>query len=301
MKILVKLFAAVFAVSIFSADASWQPIKIIRGHIYLPVKILGKDSLALLDTGAELNVINSRFVEANKDKLRTGGNVRVKGIYSTQKIGLVHNVKIEMLGSELSLNNLASANIGSADILLGLGFFKPFVVQIDYPNQRIQFLPRGAIDMKKFANVPLKAQHGSGLLAVQVKINQKDKLWLSLDTGNNSGLLINRSTVDSHNWLEGKTVESQTSGGINLNSASMEKFTLNSLTFGPFELENVIVSTPVEGQKSNIGRRQSRGSKNSGKRQSKGILGYDVMKHFVVTLDYKGRKMHVGLPEEITQ
>ena len=33
-------------------------------------------------------------------------------------------------------------------------------------------------------------------------------------------------------------------------------------------------------------------------RKVEAIIGYDVLKHFVLTIDYYGGRMHVGLPKE---
>ena len=69
------------------------------------------------------------------------------------------------------------------------------------------------------------------------------------------------------------------------------------MQFGPFELENVLVTIPAEGKNSYLDSQYEKtGSRLKGKKVQ-GIIGYDVLKHFLITVDYKGGHAHIGLPE----
>jgi hypothetical protein len=61
-------------------------------------------------------------------------------------------------------------------------------------------------------------------------------------------------------------------------------------------MENVKVDVPSEHQTSSVGEKQS-GTMKLTSRVSKGFMGYDILKHFVVTLDYYNMEMHLGIPE----
>ena len=71
------------------------------------------------------------------------------------------------------------------------------------------------------------------------------------------------------------------------------------MQIGPFTLENVIVTVPGKGQKSNVfddyGVGVSRVISHS---KSEGILGYDVLKHFIVTIDFKRSLLHMEPPPD---
>ena len=115
------------------------------------------------------------------------------------------------------------------------------------------------------------------------------KAWLILDTGNSAGILIKSSFAADKGWLndDNSGVSQQDSKGI-VDSSSVQSFRLNSLRIGPYDLENVLVATPSEDQMANIGRYAS--ESNLGTRiksgvQAKGLIGYDILKHFVVTID----------------
>jgi len=77
-------------------------------------------------------------------------------------------------------------------------------------------------------------------------------------------------------------------------SGDMEYFTVPGIVFGPVELADVLVAIPAPGQSMTLfekyaplGTRIARGGK------AKGLLGYDVLKHFVVTIDYKTGYVHI--------
>ena len=81
--------------------------------------------------------------------------------------------------------------------------------------------------------------------------------------------------------------------------SSVQRFNNPTMTIGPFTLENVIVMVPGEGEKATVGRESSA---KPGSRLKKdkldGILRYDVLKHFVVTIDFKRSLLHLAPPEE---
>ena len=71
------------------------------------------------------------------------------------------------------------------------------------------------------------------------------------------------------------------------------------MTIGPFTLENPVVTVQAEGETTNVGQElQQRLGSRLKKAESDGILGYDVLKHFVVTLDFKRSLLHLEPPPE---
>jgi hypothetical protein len=71
------------------------------------------------------------------------------------------------------------------------------------------------------------------------------------------------------------------------------------MTIGPFTLENVIMMVPGEGEKTTIGRESpARPGSRLKKDSEDGILGYDVLKHFIVTIDFNRSLLHLAPPEE---
>jgi len=83
-----------------------------------------------------------------------------------------------------------------------------------------------------------------------------------------------------------------------IKAGETERFNLPTFEIGGFELTNVIVSVPPDGKKFELFQRDTKtGSRlRQKRRKSQGILGYDVLKHFVVTIDYKGGHVHLEAP-----
>jgi len=203
--------------------------------------------------------------------------------WGTEFTRLVDGVKVGMFGTTITVSGLVQLNTTSAELLLGLPFLRTFIVQIDYPNRRMRLLNRGSADLDKFANVEMRAQATTILPMIKVSVNSGREVWMTLDTGAGVGVFTSRHQAEKFGWLDDPLITRAVDGGA-------ERLEIPYFKIGPFQLENVLVSVPAQGERTDIGGRTA---------DSKGLIGYDVLKHFVRTLDTKKMKMHVGLPEEI--
>ena len=72
-----------------------------------------------------------------------------------------------------------------------------------------------------------------------------------------------------------------------------------TVTIGPFTLENVISTVPAAGEKTTVGQATSADLRTRMQNASAdGLLGYEVLKHFVVTIDFKRSLLHLEPPPE---
>jgi hypothetical protein len=103
-----------------------------------------------------------------------------------------------------------------------------------------------------------------------------------------------------HNgWLDNYGAVASAVSGSTGAVAATETFVLPQATLGPYVLEDVIVTVPGKGADTNMGRLNGRAWSTGTKiRAAKfdGILGYDILKHFVVTIDYKRSLLHLHAP-----
>lgn len=87
--------------------------------------------------------------------------------------------------------------------------------------------------------------------------------------------------------------------GVN-QQAKIQQFSIESFKIGPYEMENVLINVPNEGEGARIGRHEEEITTHtrvkSHTAQTKGVLGYDVLKHFVLTIDYKYYRAHIYAP-----
>ncbi|KGK01648.1 aspartyl protease family protein [Thalassotalea sp. ND16A] len=276
------------------ALAEWVPFELVNNHITINIKVAGQPVKAILDSGANINLINQQFVDQFGEDFTRTGKVTTTGVNGKRDLPLYSRIPIEMFNASFTIDKVASGYLGDITFLFGSSFFKNFIVQIDYPKSMIQLLPKKAIDLRKFANVDMRKERGSDLPAIQVLANGK-KIWLTFDTGNNSGIFLKRSVAISNNFIGDKKVEQTAVQGINKKS-STESFFIDTLKIGPYELENIPVTIPAEGVAVNIGRTKNSTPTGSSIKQgvkTKGIIGYDVLRHFLVTIDYTNYRAHI--------
>lgn len=274
----------------------WLPFTSRSGVVTIDVEFEGQTRKAIIDSGSEINAINAVYVDLNKDKLSFGDKIRLQGVFGEETKALVNAVPVQMFGQRFELDALAPAQLGDAILLLGLPFLQNFIVQFDYPHQKMRFLPHSLLDMKKLANVELKKNRNRNLPAIKVETKDGKSFWLTLDTGNSGGLVVSRQFAKDRGWLDNKGLLKHSALGA-VHSGNVESFNISYLKVGPFEMENVLVTVPDEGVVMNVkdSYRTSSRSAVSGA-ATKGLLGYDVLKHFVVTLDCKNWRAHIAVP-----
>ena len=292
-------FALAF-VLIPGSAMGWEPMELVNGHIRIASQIGGHEGYSVIDTGAEINAINSIFLHVNKLDFERGDlKVRVGGVYGEEVRRTYRRIPVKLWGSEIPFVDVVDVNLRDRkmQMLIGAGFLKNFIFQFDYPNQRMRILPRKAVDMKKSRNVQSRRDPGGGSPLVRVSLDGKP-VWLTLDTGNSGGILVDRSVAATSGWLD-KYPRKQTQGFGAVSSGYKETFNMSTLKIGPFEVENPIVSVPEQGETLNMFKRQSTTGTHvrRGRGKSRGLLGFDILKHFVVTIDYKSGLIHLAAPE----
>jgi predicted aspartyl protease len=280
----------------------WIDFELHNGHILIESEIAGIAGYTLIDTGAEVNAINGRFLAAFDLSFEKGRPVTIRGAFGTAERNVYREVPVTLFGMELKLADLVELSVGGEDmqVILGAGFLQFFIFQFDYPNQRLRMIERDTIDLKSLKNVPSQKSPQGGSPLVKVRLNDEVDVWLIMDTGANSGILLERSVAVKKKWLDRFPSEDSRSIGVNT-GAVLEKFNLPILDFGGFEIENPIIRVPQKGDDLPLFEAQvSLGSRVPKSRKAKGLLGYDILKHFVVTVDYKSGYVHIapGSPDQ---
>lgn len=301
IRILVLLVGLLLTPLAAAGVSDWIPFQHRSGHITIPVTLNGEHTTAIFDTGASGNGISESFLQRHEGDYELGRRITVRGVYGQRRVHLVNGIRIGMFGSEFNIGELMPMRIGGFDLLVGLPFFENYIVQIDYPNNRMRLIDHESLDLRKAANVKMRHESSSSHPIVKVNLNGEYEPWLTLDTGNNSSILMSRIDASRLGWLEDYESTDTRGVGINAIVAENERFYLPTIQIGPYTLENVAVTVPRKGQKSNIGWDSHRGVSRQIKRsKSKGLLGYDVLKHFVVTIDLKRSLLHLEPPSQTT-
>ncbi len=281
-----------------AAVTDWTDFKLDSGHISFSGKVMDEDVEIIIDSGAGINGISLSLVMNLEDRLHHSEQATIQGVFGTERKNVYNQVPVELFGVETRIDRLAEFRSFNDLIILGLGFFDQFIVQLDYPNRRMRLIGRDSIDLAEFDNVPIDRQRDSGLPVVRVTLPGDIDAWLTFDTGNSGGIIMDRAMALENGWLD-EPGEAGVSMGVN-RTATTEQFSLTTLKIGPYELENVRASVPGEGQNLRISDGVASGGIRGARRgrRSEGILGYDVLQHFVVTIDFRNNLLHLGLPDE---
>lgn len=276
MKLITILVAGILATPVFAADSDWIGFDYRSGRIAFPIKLDGREVMAVIDARAEANGVARALDWApNGD-----------------------NVNIELAGKPVEVDDVLLMPLTSADFLIGKAFFRDYLLQIDYPNSRIRMLHRDNSNIKKTANVKMKSVSGSTFPVVEVHINGEDRQWLVLDPGTTSGLLLTRERALRKGWLDRfEAAEPETAGDY----GDHDTFLMPEFMIGPYTLESVTASVPTEsGPKAAriLADARNTGSRLSGNRTKRpdGKLGYEILRNFVVTIDYRKSLLHLAEP-----
>lgn len=295
-----KLLLAVLLLTSFKLTAGvspWSDFSLASGHIKIPVQVAGIETSAIIDSGSQLHGINSAFIGKHELDLVRTGKLTVSGAFGDEKRNRYSRIPATIFGAEYKLDYVAELRLGhhSNGLLLGAPLFNSAVVQIDYPGKRMRLLTRDVVNLADVENTGMVQQESTGRPLVKVEIDGKT-MWFLLDTGNSGGLLMERSDAKRLGLLD-KDVESGMVQGVNTASLT-ESTRVDKVTLGPYTLDNVLITFLAEGSNGNLSSQtESLGSHIKGKRVV-GLLGYDLLKHFVLTLDYRRDQLHIGLPAD---
>lgn len=106
------LFALVFS---FSTKATqWVPFNIDNGHITFDIKMDGVSTTAMLDSGAEVHMIDASFAEQHGQNLVKAGKMNIIGANGTSEVQVYNNVPVNLFGVDLEFNKVPSGNLSSS-------------------------------------------------------------------------------------------------------------------------------------------------------------------------------------------
>jgi hypothetical protein len=292
MQKLLAILVLCFSTSVSAGVTEFVDFNKEDGLVILEGSLFGKKINVMLDTASELNYISMDLVNqfVDKTELRLDGYITPKGVDERSRIDTYSDIPLELFGIKLPQMKVPTTEAHENTIILGSGFFKQFIMQIDYPKSKIRLLTHDAIDMKQYANVEMSRAKGTVFPAVALDVNGV-KTWVTVDTGDTNPIVLKRSYVNDKGWLTGDLTPKTVT--LDDKQEPMEKINLKQVTFGPFELADIPALVPVENSSSQIGKR-SRSKRDSG-RQVRGVMGSQILSNFNIILDYKNYLMYINV------
>ena len=261
--------ALLFASILLASSASAEPLIVDHGRLFIQARINGVATEALLDSGAESSLFDPKL--AAEAKFGPGERVRMKGSGGEQDVEVVSNVKIEALGRTIPAAEVVVMDMTDLSTrlikrptraIIGREVFDAGPIRIDLARSDVEALPQGQVP--KGMKLPL-TEH-NGIETVPVTLGQV-KAQAVVDFGNGTGVMIGKELAER---LKLKAVGKVKGGGIG-GEIERDVVILPQLTIAGRMFRKV---------KASIDETSSRAEIN---------VGTPILKHFVVTADFKGR------------
>ncbi|MDX1490792.1 MAG: hypothetical protein R3332_05860 [Pseudohongiellaceae bacterium] len=199
----------------------------------------------------------------------------------------ITNLDIGLFGTTTTAKQMTIAGRGQA-ISLSLRLFQDLLIQMDFPNSRICFFDRDAVNMKEVHNIEMDFDPQFGVPVVKVRFNDEIDTWLQVSPGLGAGIRLDSVIAEELGLYESATSA----------SSLLLSNTFDLMQLGPYEVGQMSAQFPRLGVNDNIKTNsQSKVGTNIKRgKESRGRIGLEILKHFVVTMDMKTGRMHIYTP-----
>ncbi len=259
------------------------PFIYMQNHIFFELEVGGRTRLWVLDTGANMTVLMTEFVE--ELGLEPEGNIKGQGVGNLVDVSFVNMPEFELPGLKFNEQKVAVIDINPLfrewfgyEIagILGYDFLSRLVIKIDYANELISFYEPDEFEYRGFGKVIDVDLTGSEM-HIPITIDGQYKGKFNLDIGAGS-MSFHYPYAKENNFLQQKGITAQGAGagGSHLSHVIM----MNTIEIGGYEVKDLTFSMPMK---------ESKGGFAGG--EISGNAGNTLFEHFVMYLDYKNRQV----------
>lgn len=258
------------AAVLFASSAVADPLIVDHGRLFVPVTINGVPAEALLDSGAEMTIIDPTL--AAKAGISMGAAVEAKGTgEKSAAANFAHDVSIASLGVELGKRDVVLLDLSEVSsrliqrptvVILGRDMFDAGRLRIDLEKKDVR--PLGTDEEPK--GVPLRLTAHKGIETVPVLAGSRS-VRADLDFGNGSPPIVSRGLADA---LGLKPVGTTSAGGIG-GAGKRHLVIVPELTIAGITFRDVTATVDEK---------------------DRGLMmnvGTSILQHFVVTTDFPGQ------------
>jgi len=261
------------------------PFEFVSGRILVPVRVNGSGPMSLMiDTGYSINMLSGEIAE--KLGLKRAGQITMVGIAGEEKADLFEGAIYDLSGATYSPRRVAALPAGyqrrwrKRDGILGAGFFRRFVVEIDSRAGKVSLHEPESFRYPGDGEViPLKFNGSTPVVDGAIIVPDHDPIHgrFELDTGCDGGLCLGSDFVEANHLLEAtsETKDAQRTGvggDANTRVGRVPKFRLGNLV--------------VEKPRANFFREGSPVDTGYA-----GHIGMDVFRRFKVIFDYSRQRL----------
>jgi predicted aspartyl protease len=281
-------------VALFSAGADGKaevapaqvPFQLHRGHVMVPAQITNAPPLSLLlDTGYSMTMLHPEHV-ASLGLPRTGRRITIVGIAGEEQTDVFEGPVIAFGEATWKPRRVAALSSSSPsrrrrDGILGSGFFRRFVVEIDSRNQQLRLHEPGTFTYAGPGEVlPLRFSGDTPVVEATVRLpdQSETKARFEIDTGCDGSICVGRHFVEAHrleptnNLSGGRGNRVGVGGSTRTHDSHLPRIRLGNLTVERPEASLFLAGSPVDPPMA-------------------GHLGWDLLRKFKVIFDYSRSRM----------
>ena len=263
------------------ASAENIPFTYMADHLFIDVTVNCDRRLWVIDSGAGATVVDSAY--AVELGLETAGAFKAMGAGKTAGASFVMLPGYSVQGIEFGEQKAVAINIaglmkrGGIEVagILGYDFLSRFVTRIDYAGRVISFYDPADFKYQGSGTVVSAPLRGNIFALPMTVAGKHSGIW-SLDLGA-SGTSFFYSYAEANGLLDVKGLDALAGGAGGYFRTRSSKYP--SAEIAGFTLGEQIISIPLE--KSGA----------FGQREEMGNIGNDILRHFVLYLDYQRQQL----------
>ena len=281
------VLAAAHAMAGGADSTGFMPFDLFAGsRIFIPATVNGVETEVLLDSGAEMTVLDKAFAE--RLGLAPRGDVAAVGTGGVGSAQFASGVTIELDGITFADRTVAVIDFAAISqaigrplpVVLGKDAFNGLIIDVDFPGRRIAFHEReGFTPPEGLVETPLVST--GSVRAVPLSIEGREPVLFDFDTGNGGALIIYPAYAEAQSLLDGRprsTVMSGAVGGVRESGIA----TVRSLDLAGFEVRDVPTVFPPAGPSAVDSDRTA------------GNVGLGVLGRFRLVTDFAGGRLWLG-------
>lgn len=221
-------------------------------RLFFPGAVAGKEAMLMLDSGAEVTVIDAAFAQAAG--VTPTGHMDVRGTGGTENLAVANQVEI-VLGTMtlrtgmvllMDLRQISTMIDHPVQVILGKEVLNETVTDLNFAARTIAFhAPSAFVPPEGMTRVPLTV--AAGIRTVPVSVEGHETVTVDFDLGNGGALLLYPASVAKWSLLENRRVAHTLGGGIG--GLHTENLVMaKSLEIGGYTLRDLPAVTPVNAE-----------------------------------------------------
>ena len=266
-----------------SAPGIRLPIEFRRGSLFVPASVNGSNLLSFkLDTGFGVTTIHPDLVQPLG--LKRAGSITIIGIAGEEKAETYEGANFDFKGANYSPRRVTvlpsdGQSRRRRDGILGAGFFRRFVVEID-PGQRAMTLH----DPKQFDYtgdgevIPLSFRHDTPIIEAAINFTNREpvRAKFEIDSGCDGEMCLGHDFVETYRLNEASSGRTGSRSGVG-GSVDTQHGVLPQFQIGKLTLDQLPANFFAEGSPAGEG--------------LAGHIGMGTLRKFKIIFDYPRKRM----------